>query len=372
MEDPNQAASQAAGRQDRALQEKYRAKIQSGALTGLVERNTKFDVEYEGKDAKGQLVRPFEPGYGDSRPLPDKMIGEDISQAVARSMGRNLPHSGAGDGKHIFHYEFSEEKLANMRELSCKSQAPPPAVNVSKKSIRKAREQQRRLEEQWEVGLTGGSYGMHTRHVITEPPSPGKKSIHSTLGKESPIMQSSHMLGLTPEAGPMPVVDYDLGKTTDFKPIDEEGKFDRSTSWCRSPSGKQKPPPEVLDAKMRLRGDAASKLMESKVHVAQGAKAMLDRTGPNIASGPIPRDGFTTDAYEEYTKKKLAMMGYTDIRGEHTARPDEIANGIDHLDQLEHLTANANDAKYSAGFTGNTALLTGGAKVNVGKGARAK
>ena len=66
------------------------------------------------------------------------------------------------------------------------------------------------------------------------------------------------------------------------------------------------------------------------------------------------------------------MMGYTDIRGEHTARPDEIANGIDHLDQLEHLTANANDAKYSAGFTGNTALLMGGAKVNVGKGARAK
>ena len=32
MEDPNQAASQAAGRQDRALQEKYRAKIQSGAF----------------------------------------------------------------------------------------------------------------------------------------------------------------------------------------------------------------------------------------------------------------------------------------------------------------------------------------------------
>ena len=158
-------------------------------MTGLVERNSKWDIEYEGKDAKGQLVRPFIPGWGDSRALPSKMIGEDISAAVARSMGRDLPHSGAGDGTHVFKYEFSEEKLAAFRAASSKSHAPPPAMNPSKKAIRKSREQQRRLEEQWEVGLTGGSYGMHTRHVPTAPPSPGKKTIHSSLGKEAPIIQ---------------------------------------------------------------------------------------------------------------------------------------------------------------------------------------
>ena len=109
MDDPSQSAAQAAGRQDRAAQEKFRAQIQEGAMTGLVERNSKvsshssafalppcqlasllaaarclplhltlasvsvapqWDVEYEGKDAKGTLVRPFEPGWGDSRALP--------------------------------------------------------------------------------------------------------------------------------------------------------------------------------------------------------------------------------------------------------------------------------------------------------------
>ena len=98
------------GRQDRALQEKYRAKIQEGALTGLVERNTKWDVEYEGKDARGTLVRPFEPGFGDARALPGKMMGESISDAVARSMGRNLPHSGAGDGIKVFKTEDDPER----------------------------------------------------------------------------------------------------------------------------------------------------------------------------------------------------------------------------------------------------------------------
>ena len=98
MDDPSQSAASAAGRQDRALQEKYRAKLQEGAMTGLVERNSKWDVEYEGKDAKGTLVRPFEPGFGDARALPGKMLGESTRDAVQRSMGRNLPHSGMGDG----------------------------------------------------------------------------------------------------------------------------------------------------------------------------------------------------------------------------------------------------------------------------------
>jgi len=327
-------------------------------------------VEYEGKDAAGQLVRPFEPGFGDCRALPDKMLGESISQAVARSMGRDLPHSGAGDGVHVFKEAFTEEKLANFRASSSKSHAPPPAVNPSKKVERKAREQQRRLEEQWEVGLTGGSYGMHTRHVVTEPPSKGKKTIHSSLGKEAPIMQASHMLGTTPEAGPMPVVEYDIGKTTEYKPLGADGKFDVSTAWSRSPTGKHKSPSNVLDEKMRLRGEAASKIKH--VTVAQGAHAMLDRMGPNVASGPIPRDGFTTDAYEAYSRKKLADMGYSDVRGEHGARPDEIDHGIDHLDKLEKMGKSAKDLNFSAGFTGNEQLLMGGATVNIGKGANAK
>jgi hypothetical protein len=82
MDDPSQSAAMAAGRQDRATEEKHRALIQQGSLTGLVERNSKWDVEYEGKDAKGTLVRPFEPGFGDSRALPSKMLGP--RQAVER------------------------------------------------------------------------------------------------------------------------------------------------------------------------------------------------------------------------------------------------------------------------------------------------
>ena len=67
MDDPSQSAAQAAGRQDRAAQEKWRAQIQAGSLTGLAERNTSHDVGDEGKDAVGTLVRPFEPGFGRRR-----------------------------------------------------------------------------------------------------------------------------------------------------------------------------------------------------------------------------------------------------------------------------------------------------------------
>ena len=114
MDDPSQSANAAAGRQDRALQEKYRAKIQEGALTGFEERNSKWDVEYEGKDAVGTLVRPFEPGFGDARRLPVKMLGETNIMAVMRSMGRNMPHSGAGDGTKVFNTEDDPERLRKM------------------------------------------------------------------------------------------------------------------------------------------------------------------------------------------------------------------------------------------------------------------
>ena len=79
----------------------------------------------------------------------------------------------------------------------------------------------------------------------------------------------------------------------------------------------------------------------------QGAHAMLDRMGPNIASGPIPRDGFTTDAYEFLTRSRLHAMGFSDILGETGERPDEIGNGIDHLDKLEHMGKSAKDLAYT-------------------------
>ena len=96
----------------------------------------------------------------------------------------------------------------------------------------------------------------------------------------------------------------------------------------------------------------------------QGAHAMLDRMGPNILSGPIPRDGFTTDAYEDLTREKLHEMGFSDILGETGARPDEIAAGTDHLDKLETLGKSAKDLKYTDEFTGNKKLFN--AKLNVG------
>lgn len=74
---------------------------------------------------------------------------------------------------------------------------------------------------------------------------------------------------------------------------------------------------------------------------------MLDRMGPNIASGPIPRDGFTTDAYEFLTRSRLHAMGFSDILGETGERPDEISNGIDHLDKLEHMGKSAKDLAYT-------------------------
>ena len=128
-----------------------------------------------------------------------------------------------------------------------------------------------------------------------------------------------------------------------------DNSFDFVSTWSREPLGKSKrdhTPP------LRLRGEAG----EKAVHVQQGAHAMLDRMGPNIASGPIPRDGFTTDAYENYTRAKLQEMGYSDVRGEHGERPDELINGIDHLDKLEHMGKSAKDLLFSSGFTGNELL----------------
>ena len=163
--------------------------------------------------------------------------------------------------------------------------------------------QQQRLEEQWSVGLTGGSYGMHTRHVTTVPPSPGgKRTTRATIGCESPVIASAHALGLSPEAGP-PLVSMKPSKApSDFKPVLPDNSFDRQSAWSREPMGNakrdHKPP-------VRLRGEAG----EKRLHAALARSvAILDSTGPNIASGPVPRDGITTDAYEAYTRAKLSEM----------------------------------------------------------------
>ena len=47
------------------------------------------------------------------------------------------------------------------------------------------------------------------------------------------------------------------------------------------------------------------------------------------------------------TRAKLHEMGFSDILGETGERPDEIANGIDHLDKLEHMGKSAKDLAYS-------------------------
>ena len=75
-------------------------------------------------------------------------------------------------------------------------------------------------------------------------------------------------------------------------------------------------------------------------------------------------------AYEALTRTRLHEMGWSDVLGETGARPDELANGIDHLDKLETLGKSAKDLKYSAGFTGNKALQHGSssAKLVIGKG----
>ena len=70
----------------------------------------------------------------------------------------------------------------------------------------------------------------------------------------------------------------------------------------------------------------------------------------------------------------LSESGWSSRYG-HTAvtleRPDELINGIDHLDKLEKLGKSQKDLKFTAGFTGNKQLLMGGAKVNIGRGTAA-
>ena len=388
MDDPSQSAAGAAARQDRAVQEKWRGKIQEGAMTGLVERNSKWDVEYEGKDAKGTLVRPFEPGYGDSRSLPSKMIGETTAMAVARSMGRNLPHSGAGDGNKVFKTQENPALLKAMLREEQEKDAPPPLPRLAK-NIELQGAQQRRLEHNYSVGLTGGTFGMHTRQFTTHPP----QHESAEMARRAP---PAPVLGWFPEQGP-PSPDvihaqYSSDVNTAFvrrnKSIDtkastsphrprspqrlmkdssvmKEGKFEESSTYSRHSKG------EHVARQHALSPPKDNWFMEDNIPRSrdkplrnEGVHAMLDRRGPNIMSSAIPRDGFTTDAYEDLTRAKLHELGYSDILGETGARPDEIANGIDHLDKLETMGKSEKDMMFSDGFTGNANLYE--AKLDVG------
>ena len=299
--DPSQSAAQAASRQDRAAQEKWRAKIQEGALTGYEERNTKWDVEYEGKDAVGTLVRPFEPGWGDSRSLPGKMLGETAMQSVARGMGRNLPHSGMGDGKTVFKTDEDPDRLKRMIAEEAAKDGVPTVTGHG---------------EDW-MSPTQKKQARHLAKMERRYPG-------------SPVMKG--------------------------------GKFDTSTVTSRAS------PKRSSRARQPMSGEeylalASMPRSRDKPLVNQGANAMLDRVGPNILSGPIPRDGIATDVYEERTRTRLHHMGWSDILGETEERPDEIANGIDHLDKLEHLGKSDKDLRFTAGFTGNEGLYN--AKLDV-------
>jgi len=370
MDDPSQSANQAAGRQDRAAQEKYRAQLQKGSMTGLAERNTKWDVEYEGKDASGTLVRPFEPGYGDARALPGKMLGETTAMAVARGMGRNMPHSGAGDGTKVFKTKDDPALLAKMKKEKQEAHAPPPLVR-KQSNIEKSAEQQARLEDQWSVGIYGGSYHMHTRHVTTPPPAYRNE-------KEMKKAPPTPSLGWQTEPGPpsptrSPYVanaliaydqrtgSYTAGGGACVRSDVYTASFSRESPFK---SKRRTPGKPDVDSTVHSTVVALPRSRDKPLARNQGAHAMLDRVGPNIASGPIPRDGFTSDAYEDLTRTRLHELGFSDVLGETGERPDEIANGIDHLDKLEHMGPSSKDKRFSAGFTGNEKLYT--AKLAVG------
>lgn len=81
---------------------------------------------------------------------------------------------------------------------------------------------------------------MHTRHVTTIAPTPNSKSSKSTLGKESPIVSSGHLLGVTPEAGPPVVTNRKPTAAVVYKPVGPDGKFDDTTTFSRSPAGPKK------------------------------------------------------------------------------------------------------------------------------------
>jgi hypothetical protein len=210
--------------------------------------------------------------------LPKKFLGETTAQAVARGMGRGLIEGGIThnkshsiDGKDDKYEAGDDAKLREMRLASQEAHAPPD-LRRSKRSASKSQRQQERLEAQWAVGLTGGSYGMHTMHVTTPPPAFKSKTAARKV-PPAPIM------GVTPEPGPP-------SPTKSPKSPDSRRKGASKSSRRSSPSSLASPSPSK----------------------ARNTPEAFDRMGPNHASGPIPRDGFVSDAYEEYASAMIAEM----------------------------------------------------------------
>lgn len=284
MNDPSQHDRAVANAETLRWEAKMRKNIQSGA-SALELKNNKWDVEYEGKDAKGQIERAFNPGWGDSRGLPQKMVGETTAQAVARGMGRGLVEGGITrnqtssiDGKFDPWQPEDDAKLKQLKKEAMEAGAPP-AIKTQKKTAAKSAEQQERLEQHWAVGLTGGSYGMHTRHVTTSPPA-----FKSKRDSEKPTL--SPVLGTSPEKGPPSPTG---GRSSYKKTPDRVSPKEQSYSRRRPKSSNRTPPPPKYEV---------DKIVDDRPEV-------FDRKGPNVTSGPVPRDGFVSDAYTRHTLKRL-------------------------------------------------------------------
>lgn len=189
---------------------------------------------------------------------------------------------------------------------------------------------------------------MHTRHVTTPPPAFASDEA-AKCAPPTPVR------GTTPDKGPKRVgasrvvtSSVMIGRTFNEATTYSRASPYRPTATApllltngRSPSASP-PSPSSLVPRSRDKP-----LGHSLGH--EGTHAMLDCTGPNIASGPIPRDGFTSDAYEALTRQRLHEMGWSDVLGETGARPVEIGFGAAHLDRLARVGPSAKDRAASEG-----------------------
>lgn len=209
---------------------------------------------------------------------------------------------------------------------------------------RKALAQQQRLEDQWSVGLAGGAYNLHTRHV---PPSasiisPTQMLMAGLHHPSDPLYGGAHE-HLSATYGASPTVPYvpRPPSPTEWRAAPErareprETRFNRSEAWDRSSAGNKSAQrraaamprgrPTVaarraLAASGELNGgySGGSSSSGSPLRRGEAEDAVLTAGQGTNASGPIPVDGVTTDAYRAYVRKKLAA---------------EMGCDVEHLDQ---------------------------------------
>ena len=283
MNDPSQHDRAIANSETLRLEAKMRKQIQEGA-SALELKNNKWDVEYEGKDAKGQIERAFQAGWGDSRKLPEKMVGETTRQAVARSMGRGLIEGGITrnkstsiDGTDDPWKPEDDEMLRKLKKEAMEANAPP-AIKTQKKTAAKSAEQQKRLENQWAVGLTGGSYGMHTRHVTTSPPA-FRSQREAEAGRPRRCAAYRRRRGRRRRLAAS-------RRTRRCRTCLRRSRATRAAARARRTRRRRCPAYEV------------DKIVDDRPEV-------FDRKGPNVVSGPVPRDGFVSDSYTQHAYNRL-------------------------------------------------------------------